>query len=337
MPQHGTNVDATMTRTPQADNRAVSFPAAPGRDPAPGRPVYWHYDHFRLELPARHRYPRQKYHLVRELLLGEGTVEPARMIAATPVDWSVLGLLHTAPYLESLRSNTLSREAERELGLPFAPLLADRARAAVQATVQGARRALVEGIAVNLGGGNHHSFPERPSGYCLLNDIAVAVRMLQRERLVERAALVDLDVHQGNANAEIFRHDRGVLTLSVHGERNWPYRKAESDIDVALPDRTGDEDYLAALTDPLDAVFTNFRPDIVFYQAGVDPLAQDRLGRLALSHAGLRARDALVIGHCRQAHCPLVITMGGGYGEPIEATVEAHANTFRELEAQWGP
>ncbi len=326
-----------MTRTPHADDLKTASAAQAWTDPAPGRPVYWHYDHFRLQLPARHRYPRQKYHLVRELLVSEGTIAPARMIAATPVDWSVLAVLHTAPYLEALRNNALSREAERELGLPFTPLLADRARAAVQATVLGARRALAEGIAVNLGGGNHHSFPERPSGYCLLNDIAVAVRVLQQERRVERVALIDLDVHQGNANAEIFRHDRGVLTLSVHGERNWPYRKAESDIDIALPDQTGDEDYLAALMDPLDEVFTHFRPDIVFYQAGVDPLAADRLGRLALSHAGLRARDALVIGHCRQAHCPLVITMGGGYGEPIEATVEAHANTFRELEAQWAP
>jgi acetoin utilization deacetylase AcuC-like enzyme len=326
-----------MTQPPQPDNPPVADPVQPLTDPAPGRPVYWHYDHFQLPLPARHRYPRQKYQLVRELLVGEGTISPARMIAATPVDWSVLALLHTAPYLAALRNNALSRDAERELGLPFTPLLADRARAAVQATVQGARRALVEGIAVNLGGGNHHSFPERPSGYCLLNDIAVAVRVLQQARLVERVALIDLDVHQGNANAEIFRHDRGVLTLSVHGARNWPYRKAESDIDIALPDLTGDADYLAALADPLEQVFTHFRPDIVFYQAGVDPLTQDRLGRLALTHAGLRARDALVIGHCRQAHCPLVITMGGGYGQPIEATVEAHANTFRELEAQWGP
>ena len=318
-----------------AQSAARGAADAGGPDASGGRPVYWAYDRYIAPLPTQHRYPRRKYHLVRELLLAEGTVTPAQLREGTPADWGLLGRVHTAEYLHAVRSLALPRAAERELGLPFSEALALRARASVQSTVEGARHALAHGVAATFGGGNHHAFPERPSGYCLFNDIAVAIRELQAAGLAERLAIIDLDVHQGNANADIFSQERRVFTLSAHGARNWPYRKAQSDVDIALSDGTDDEVYLDAVRGPVEAVFRDFRPDIVFYQAGVDGLSSDRLGRLALTHDGLRRRDAFVIGLCLAQHCPLVVTMGGGYGNPIEDTVQAHANTFRELERQW--
>ena len=295
--------------------------------------TYWTYDHLPFPLPENHRYPRGKYSLVREALLADGTLRPEFLPRSSPVAWGILELLHTADYLATVREGRLTPHAERELGLPLSPQLATRARAAVQGTLQGALLALETGWGANLGGGNHHAFADRGTGYCLFNDIAVSIRYLQRERRLERIAIIDLDVHQGNANAEIFRHDRGVYTLSVHGERNWPYRKAESDLDIPLPDGTRDEAYLAVLEPALEYLFNHIRPDLVFYQAGVDPLHCDRLGKLALTIEGLRRRDRLVLGLCDNFHCPAVVTMGGGYGQPLEKSVEAHANTFRELEA----
>ncbi|MCZ6556648.1 MAG: histone deacetylase [SAR324 cluster bacterium] len=303
---------------------------------SPGSIAYWHYDHLSFPLPEQHRYPRGKYRLVRELLLAEGALAPRQLTPCEPATWELLALLHKPAYLETLRAGALTPQAERELGLPVTHELVLRARAAVWGTQQAALSALSGGAAANLGGGNHHGFPGRGTGYCLLNDIAVAIRYLQQELLVERIAIVDLDVHQGNANAEIFRHDPAVFTLSVHGARNWPYRKAESDLDLALPDGTGDESYLAAIEPVLLKLYEHFRPDLVFYQAGVDPLASDRLGRLALSLQGLRRRDRLVLELSRDHHCPLVVTMGGGYARDLADTVRAHANTFRELEAVWG-
>lgn len=295
--------------------------------------TYWTYDHLPFPLPQGHRYPRGKYSLVREALLADGTLRPESLRRADPVSWDLLALLHTPDYLAKVHEGRLTPQDERELGLPLSPQLAARARAAVQGTLQGALLALETGWGANLGGGNHHAFADRGTGYCLFNDIAVSIRYLQRERRLERIAIIDLDVHQGNANAEIFHHDPAVYTLSVHGERNWPYRKAESDLDIPLPDGTGDEAYLAVLEPALEKLFNQFRPDLVFYQAGVDPLHCDRLGKLALTLEGLRRRDRLVLGLCDNYHCPAVVTMGGGYGHPLEITVEAHANTFRELEA----
>lgn len=295
--------------------------------------TYWTYDHLPFPLPKGHRYPRGKYGLVREALLADGTLRPESLRRGSPVAWDILQLLHTPHYLDTVREGRLTLQAERELGLPLSQELATRARAAVQGTLQGALLALETGWGVNLGGGNHHAFADRGTGFCLFNDIAVSIRYLQRERRVKRIAIIDLDVHQGNANAEIFRHDPAVYTLSVHGERNWPYRKAESDLDIPLPDGTGDEAYLAAVEPALENLFNQFRPELVFFQAGVDPLHCDRLGKLALTIEGLRRRDRLVLRLCSDFHCPAVVTMGGGYGNPLEESVEAHANTSRELEA----
>ena len=288
-----------------------------------------------LPLPERHRYPRQKYHLVRERLVAEGTLPPAQLHRAAPEDWALLTLVHGKAYLTALREGTLTRAEQREIGLPFTPQLVERARAAVHGTVQSALSALRHGAAANLGGGNHHAFADRGAGYCVLNDIAVAIRAVQHYGHARRVAIVDLDVHQGNGNAAIFAGDPDVFTCSLHGAHNWPYRKERSDLDVALPDGADDEAYLAALAPALDAVFQGFRPELIVYQAGADPLAEDRLGRLALTLEGLRRRDAMLLARCRAEDVPVVITLGGGYGVPIELTVEVHANTLRELARLW--
>lgn len=302
------------------------------RSEAPPRgPACWYYDHLPLPLPPQHRYPRSRLRLLREALLAEGTLAAARLTAAEPLDWDELERVHTAEYLGQLRTGTLPRAQELELGLPFSADLVTRARAIAFGTIQAARAALRQGAAANLGGGNHHGFADRPAGFCLFNDLALAIRHAQQERLAERFAVIDLDVHQGNGTAEIFARDPDVFTFSVHAASNWPYAKSRSDLDIALPDGTGDGEYLAALDKPLEGILERFRPDLVFYQAGVDPLHSDRLGRLALTHAGLKARDARVLTRCRDLNLPVVVTLGGGYAQPIEDSVEAHANTLREL------
>ena len=316
---------------PQTD---TAPPRSPARSPGP---ACWSYDHLPLPLPERHRYPRGRLRLVRETLLAEGTIVPERLAPCEPLDWGELDRVHTPEYLGRLRTGTLPRAQELELGLPFSAELVTRARATAYGTLQAARAALREGAAANLGGGNHHGFADRPAGYCLFNDLALAIRHVQREGLAERCAIIDLDVHQGNGTATIFARAPEVFTFSVHAASNWPYTKAQSDLDIALPDETGDAEYLAALERPLAGILERFRPDLVFYQAGVDPLHSDRLGRLALTHAGLKARDELVLTRCRTLRLPVVVTLGGGYAQPVSDSVEAHANTLRVLATVFAP
>ncbi|MCL5743887.1 MAG: histone deacetylase, partial [Acidobacteria bacterium] len=215
----------------------------------------------------------------------------------------------------------------RRIGFPWSEGLVRRTLASVGGTLAAARDALASGFGGNLAGGTHHAFPGEGAGFCVFNDIAVAIRCLRK-----RAAVVDLDVHQGDGTAVIFRNDPDVLTLSVQARNNFPFRRQRSKIDVDLADGTGDGQYLEALARVLPAAF-EFRPEIVFYQSGVDALAEDRLGRLSLTHEGLKQRDSMVMESCRQNGVPLVITLGGGYAQPIELTVEAHANTFRAAAA----
>ncbi len=299
------------------------------------------YDHFPLPLPRGHRYPRNRFRIVRETLLTSGVLTGARLHPARPENWETLALVHDAEYLAAVREGRLSPRAVREIGIAFSPQLVERARAAVFATRQAAHRALNDGIACVIGGGTHHAFAGRGAGYCLFNDIAVAIRDLegrhpQSQHRIHRAAIVDLDVHQGNGSANLFRGDPGVFTFSVHGEKNWPYRKEEGDFDLGLPDGTGDDAYLDALEPPLVEMLERFRPELVFYLAGADPLHSDRLGRLALTHEGLRLRDALVLGLCNERMIPVAVTMGGGYGQPIDDTIAVHVNTVREVERLWG-
>ena len=277
-----------------------------------------------------------KYRLLRERLLEEGTLRPEDLIASEPVALDALLLAHEPGYVDAVVHGALADEAVRRLGFPWSKELVQRSRASVYGTVAAARTALGEGIAGNLAGGTHHAFADHGEGYCVFNDHAVAIRLLQLEGVIERAVVVDLDVHQGNGTAAMFAGDDSVFTFSMHGARNYPFRKQRSSLDVELPDGCEDEEYLALLSRHLPQVLDAARADILFYQGGVDPLAQDSLGRLRLTHAGVRIRDSIVLNAARDRDLPVVLTLGGGYAKPVEASVEAHCGTYREAKAVFG-
>ncbi|HLL16642.1 MAG TPA: histone deacetylase [Pyrinomonadaceae bacterium] len=279
-----------------------------------------------------HVFPIRKFELVRDRLLAERTLAPSEIIEPQPAPVADVLLVHTEDYVTRLRAGALTPSELRRLGLPWSKALVRRSFLATGGTVGAARAALAEGIASNLAGGTHHAFPERGEGFCVLNDVAVAIRVLRRDHVIERAAVVDLDVHQGNGTATIFEGDAGVFTFSIHGAKNYPVFKARSSLDVELPDGTGDEEYLKTLAGHLPRVFAE-RPDIVFYLGGADPYAGDKLGRLSLSIAGLRARDEFVLGECLARGVPVATVMSGGYAADINDTVEIHCNTIRVAKA----
>jgi acetoin utilization deacetylase AcuC-like enzyme len=290
-------------------------------------------DHYVIDLPANHRFPIQKYRRIRERLLAEGTLRADELLEPTLADPRDICRVHTKDYWEQLSRGTLPAAAIRRLGLPWSESLVRRSRASVQGTLSAARIAIREAVAVNLAGGTHHAFPDRGEGYCALNDIAVAIRTLQHDAWVQRMAIVDCDVHQGNGTAAIFANEPDVFTFSIHGDHNYPFRKVPGTLDIALPDGTGDDDYLGALKPAVSRLLAEFRPGLVFYLAGADPHEGDRLGRLRLTHRGLRRRDELVLRACRDAAVPVAITLGGGYGRDLDDTVEAHCNTIRAARA----
>lgn len=282
----------------------------------------YYTDHHEIPLPAGHKFPIRKYRMLRERLSEDPqlTFEPAPLAPA-----GVISLIHDFTYVRAFLDGTLEPAAIRRIGFPWSEALVRRALVSVGGTVSAAAYALEHGIGGGLAGGTHHAFRSEGSGFCVFNDIAIAIAALRAEGRIQRAAVVDLDVHQGDGTAKIFEGDPDVLTLSVHGRNNFPFRKQTSKIDIDLPDGTADEEYENVVAGVLPRV-REFAPDIVFYQSGVDALASDKLGRLQLTHEGLRRRDRLVFESCPR---PLVVTLGGGYSEPIELTVEAHANTFR--------
>ncbi|MBY0372527.1 MAG: histone deacetylase [Bryobacteraceae bacterium] len=283
------------------------------------RPVIFYTDPYELPLPEGHRFPIAKYRLLRERLAPLDLFDLELAPLADPAE---LTPTHCADYVRRFLSGTLDPAAMRRIGFPWSEGLVRRTLASVGSTLAATRAALERGWSGSLAGGTHHAFFDYGSGYCVFNDLAVAIRAANR-----RAAVIDLDVHQGDGTAALFAEDPAVLTFSAHGRHNFPFRKQESKIDLAFDDGTGDDEYLAALRATLPRVFEH-RPAIVFYQSGVDTLREDRLGRLALTRAGLAARDALVFDAVASAGVPLVITLGGGYADPIAATVEAHAQTF---------
>jgi acetoin utilization deacetylase AcuC-like enzyme len=290
-------------------------------------------DHYVIDLPANHRFPIQKYRRIRERLLAEGTLRADELLEPTLADPRDICRVHTKDYWEQLSRGTLPAAAIRRLGLPWSESLVRRSRASVQGTLSAARIALREAVAANLAGGTHHAFPDRGEGYCVLNDIAVAIRTLQHDAWVQRMAIVDCDVHQGNGTAAIFANEPDVFTFSIHGDHNYPFRKVPGTLDIALPDGTGDDDYLRALEPAVSRLLAEFRPGLVFYLAGADPHEGDRLGRLRLTHRGLRRRDELVLRACRDAAVPVAIALGGGYSQDLDDTVEAHCNTIRAARA----
>ena len=300
----------------------------------------FHSDHYTLPLPPGHRFPRSKYRLLRERVEGRADLESIEAEAASD---DVLALVHAEPYLRDVIDGSLSAAEQRAIGFPWSEAMVERSRRSVGATIAAARAALVEGVAANLAGGTHHASATRGSGYCVFNDVAVAARLLQREAVAGgsaalRVAVIDLDVHQGDGTAAIFAGDRGVFTLSLHGARNFPFRKASSDLDVGLPDGCGDADYLAALDGALDALWREHTADpfgLAFYLAGADPHEGDRLGRLKLTAGGLLARDHRVFDGLRSHRLPVALSMAGGYGQDLDVTVAIQSETLAAATESW--
>jgi len=296
-----------------------------------------YHDGYTVPLPERHPFPMGKFEALRERVVSEGIVRAEDVIAPREADWADLLLVHTRDYLTRLADGTLTPAEVRRLGLPWSPALVRRSRLAVQGTINAAHLALQDGLAGNLAGGTHHAMPDHGEGFCVLNDVAIAVRVLQRAGWIRRALLVDLDVHQGNGNAAFFADRPDVYTLSLHGEKNYPFRKPPSSRDVPLPDGTGDDAYLAALAHHLPEALAEARPDLVVYLAGVDVLAGDRYGRLALTEAGLAARDRYVAETVHAARLPLCLVLSGGYARTPLQTAALHASAFREAKAVFEP
>jgi acetoin utilization deacetylase AcuC-like enzyme len=290
----------------------------------------YYCDHFVLPLPEGHKFPMAKYARLRERVVAEGLIAAPDLCEAMPSSWDDLALVHTAEYLHDVECGTLSRDTQRRIGFPWSPQMVERARRSVGATIQAAGAALHDGAAANLAGGTHHAFADRGEGFCVFNDVAVASRVLLRNGLARRIAVIDCDVHQGNGTAAIFAGEPAVFTFSMHGAHNFPFRKETSDLDVTLEDGTGDGEYLARLTEHLPRVLDGHQPDVAFYVSGADPYEGDRFGRLSLTIEGLRQRDALVFDECLGRGIPVVVTMAGGYAIDVAAIVTIHTNTIRE-------
>jgi acetoin utilization deacetylase AcuC-like enzyme len=303
-------------------------------------------DNFVLPLPAGHRFPMVKYRLLRDRVVQE--LSGVQMAPAPAASDGELALVHTPDYIAAITHGTLAAAAQREIGFPWSLAMAERARRSAMATVAAARVALGghtrgEGVAANMAGGTHHAYAHKGSGFCVFNDVAVAARLMQAEwarqrqqvRAPLKVAIIDLDVHQGNGTASIFARDPSVFTLSLHGEKNFPFRKEAGDLDVELPDGCVDAPYLQALEQALDELDRRFEPGLVLYLAGADPFEGDRLGRLSLSFDGLEARDRRVFDWAYQRRIPLAFVMAGGYGINIDDTVQVQVNTYQVAFEYW--
>lgn len=301
------------------------FPGISRPDPRPMQAFY--ADHFVLPLPPGHRFPMRKYSMLRDAVVRE--VPGLTLHEAPRADDAALALAHTADYIADVSSGRLDAARQREIGFPWSHEMVERSRRSAGATMAACRTAMTEGIAVNLAGGTHHAYADKGGGFCVFNDAAIAARQMQREGRVRRVAVIDLDVHQGNGTASILRDDPSVFTLSLHGEKNYPFRKEASDLDVGLPDGCDDDTYAAALAVALDTLYARFNPELLIYLAGADPHEGDRLGRLRLTLAGLARRDTLVFESALARRLPMAVAMAGGYGNQIEDTVAVHTQTVR--------
>ncbi len=291
---------------------------------------------FVLQLPPGHRFPMEKYRMLRDGLAQQ--LPQVQLAQAGQASDAELSLVHTGAYVDGIDNGTLPPAMYREIGFPWSDAMAERARRSVGATLAAARSALREGVAANLAGGTHHAYADKGGGFCVFNDLAVTARAMQAECGTLPVAIIDLDVHQGNCTAHILRNDASIFTLSLHGEKNFPFRKEASDLDVGLPDGCGDVPYLQALEAALQELETRFTPALVLYLAGADPHEGDRLGRLKLTHDGLLQRDRCVFDWIWQRRLPCAFVMGGGYGHKLEDTVQAQLGTYRialEYHARW--
>jgi len=287
-------------------------------------------DKYTVELPPDHRFPMEKYKLVRLGLLAEGVLAEDELFEPSLANREAVLLAHTAEYVDAICEGTIDPKAMKRIGFPWSRSLVVRSLASVGGAICAAEEALESGVSGNLAGGTHHAMANAGEGFCVFNDIAVVILKLIKQSSIRRAAIVDLDVHQGNGNSAILGSRSDVFIFSMHGEKNYPFRKIPSTLDINLPDGTGDDEYLSLLEKALPVVF-DFNPDIIFFQAGVDPLKEDHLGRLSLSKLGLAERDRMVLSNCKRHGVPISLALGGGYAKPIEITVEAHIQTYKAL------
>ncbi len=289
----------------------------------------FYYDHHEFPLPVDHRFPANKYAMLRQRVEAAQLIPPDRLLPAPAATDNQLGRAHTADYLHRLAQGLLTDKEMRRIGLPWSPELVKRVQHTVGATIAAARTALQDGVGLSLGGGTHHACSDHGEGFCLYNDVVVAARAMQAEGRIRRAVVLDCDVHQGNGTAEITQNDPTIFTFSIHGEKNFPFRKIPGDLDVGLPDGTADDAYLAALVPGVERALAEAQADMAFYLAGADPHVNDRLGRLALTKEGLAARDQFVLQAVQEAGLPLVVVMAGGYGRDIHETVDLYFQTVR--------
>lgn len=286
-------------------------------------------DQFVLPLPRGHKFPMSKYSRLRERVQQAGFVSNGDLCTPHAATDDELYLAHDPAYVHRVAVGELTRPEQRRIGFPWSPGMVERSRRSAGATIEAADAALRDGIAVSLAGGTHHAFRDQGEGFCVFNDSVVAARALQREGRIRRAVVLDCDVHQGNGTASICAADPTIFTFSIHGEKNFPFRKEQSDLDIALADGTDDEPYLEALQDGVEQALARSRPDLAFFLAGADPWEGDRWGRLGLTKDGLAARDRVVLDACRAAGLPVVVTMAGGYAPDVEDTVDVHFATVR--------
>lgn len=280
-------------------------------------------------IPNDHVFPMKKFEGLHSYLLDKQILSSHQIVEPSMVDLANLMTVHTQRYSQGVLDGTLDRKEMRRLGLPWSKGLARRSRLAVQGTINAALMALQDGIAGNLAGGTHHATADGGEGFCVFNDVAVAIKVLQQSMWARRILVIDCDVHQGNGTAEIFRDNPDVFTFSIHGEKNYPFKKPPSSLDIGLPDKTGDTIYLQTLGDALDKIFEQFTPDLVFYLGGIDPLATDHFGRLSLTLKGLQGRDRTVISKVLREDIPLVLLLSGGYAPSLQETVAAHALMYQ--------
>jgi len=290
--------------------------------------VAWN-DHYAIPLPDGHRFPMIKYDLIPEQLLYEGTIHTENIFSPSLLPEDRLLGIHDEVYWKKLKHGQLTKDEIRKTGFPYSEKLIERERIILQGTIDCAKYALKYGIGMNVAGGTHHAFRDRGEGFCLLNDFAVAANYLLNNKLFKQILIVDLDVHQGNGTANIFRDNNQVFTFSMHGGKNYPLKKEKSDLDIPLPDGIDDKSYMQLLKKHLPLIIEQLEPDFIFYQSGVDVLKTDKLGRLGLSVQGCKTRDQFVFETCKSNEIPVAVSMGGGYSEKIADIVEAHANTFR--------
>tara|TARA_B110000977_G_scaffold37_1_gene124 strand:- start:2521 stop:3423 length:903 start_codon:yes stop_codon:yes gene_type:complete len=284
---------------------------------------------YQLPLPDKHRFPMEKYDLLPKQLMYDGTCIQEDFFVPKPIDLSIIERVHEPEYIKKLRSLTLNKSEARKIGFPLSKELIEREIIIAGGTIQGSMKAFETGIAMNIAGGTHHAFKGHGEAFCLLNDQAIAAQYLLDKKLVDRILIVDLDVHQGNGTAEIFQSNPNVFTFSMHGQKNYPFHKEQSDLDIALEDDCNDADFLRILKKTLPDLIAKTRPDFIFYLCGVDVLKTDKLGRLGLTIAGCKQRDVFVLELCKKNNIPVQCSMGGGYSKEIKVIVDAHANTFR--------